>query len=137
MTTQLAFDFIEEIDEEQRQELEYLRRIQALKHERSTLTDIGDWHPPRPEEWDIILMGIRLARFVRDAECHECAFPSWNHCPDLLCGAQQSRYGSIYHVCIRDYFGKCVEWELLPPEYPEAHEQIKASIERARRFRHR
>jgi hypothetical protein len=136
MNQQLAFSFVDDIDEELRHEAEYLERIRELEHERDHGKFMLERYPVRPEELELwLLSGIRPGRFVRDAECHECNFDYFNHCPEIFCAAQRSRYGGIYHVCIRDYFGKCVEWGILPPEYPEVHAQIKASIQRAQRIK--
>jgi hypothetical protein len=134
MTQQLAFGFIQAIDREQEEDQAIARRIWHLQHELYQLRSMFERYPPASHEWDIMVQGIRLARFVHGDECADCAYGSSDHIPGYL--DLEHPGGNVFSkVCIRDFFGKCVEWGIVPKGYPEAEQQIRDSIQRMERRR--
>jgi hypothetical protein len=123
---QLYFDFIPVMD----QELAERRRQEAIESKRriqdSWLHSAVEDLPPRPEEWDVILMGIRLSRHVHHSECERCKLASRNHCPRGLGSFWEEAYSCRcpIKVCLKDYIRWCVQhghkdWakEILEPGY--------------------
>lgn len=116
MRQQLVFGFVEEIDKElaDKAEAERLRSKQANQdaHLRWTANDM----PPETEEWDIILMGIRLDRHVHGSECEKCNLGSYNHCPPHLPMHWSDRHKQfcLTKVCLKDFLAKCKEWGIKP-----------------------
>ena len=109
MPNQPHFDFVLQIDKEQAEK----RKREALEHKRSIqdswLHSAVEDLPPHSEEWDIILMGIRLSRHMHDSEYQRCKLGCYNHCPDEL-GSYWSALNKQYipiKVCIKDYFQWC------------------------------
>jgi hypothetical protein len=123
---QLYFDFIPVMD----QELAEKRKQEAIESKRriqdSWLHSMVENHPPRTEEWDVILMGIRMSRHVHDSECKRCKLDSRNHCPRGLGSFWEEAYKCWcpIKVCLKDYIRWCVQhghkdWakEILEPGY--------------------
>jgi hypothetical protein len=105
-TEQISFDFIATIDKELAVQAEaeraYWRKANADDHLHSNVEDL----PPEPEEWDIILMGIRLCRHVHEFECQRCKLGCYNHCPRSLGTYWDPLYktDNPIKVCLKDYF---------------------------------
>lgn len=127
--TQLHFSFIDTFIQEEAEFKKYNDRINFLLHEKSSLVNMLKYYPLNNDEYNNYLRGIRPARLVRESECHDCSFDCLSHCPDE-CLVQADNEYSWHKICIRDFFSKCVEWNYLPPDYPEIHDQLKASINR-------
>lgn len=114
MAEQLQLGFVPALDQEiadecQRKQIEARRR-----NEDAQLHWAVAQLPPNPDEWNIILMGIRLARHVHLSECRSCKFGPYSHCPDAL-----GYYWDMNHkswlpvkVCLKDYLKWCVRHEL-------------------------
>lgn len=106
MDQQLAFGFVAVMERElsEKQEQEELERKRRIKDSwlHSAVEDL----PPTSEEWDIILMGIRLCRHVHPSECEKCKLDRCNHCPDALGTCWDDTYKQYIpiKVCLRDYF---------------------------------
>ena len=63
-------------------------------------------YPPKPEEWDIMLTGIRIDRFVNNyEECQRCNLGPHDHTVGWLFPTK---------VCLKDYYRKCKEWGIKP-----------------------
>lgn len=97
---QLAFSFVGEIDRELAEKAEADRRDMQQRNWDAILKWHVEEYPPEKEEWDIMLMGIRLSRHVHDSECQRCKLGCFNHCPDAL---------GMIKVCLKDYFRWCVQ----------------------------
>lgn len=111
MPGQLTFDFVPVMDREltekrKQEEIEHKRRI-----EDSWLHSAVEDLPPRAEEWDVILMGIRLSRHVHDSECQRCKLGPYNHCPRGLGSFWEEAYNCWcpIKVCLKDYIRWCVQ----------------------------
>lgn len=79
LTTQLPLPFIAQLDAdiaEREHVLEIKRRVQ---HQLSWLKGMFERYPPTPEEYEIMLGGIRLARFVGGWECEKCQYGPTDH----------------------------------------------------------
>lgn len=91
----------------ERRKQEEIERKQRIKDSwlHSAVEDL----PPTAEEWDIILMGIRLSRHVHHSECERCKLACSSHCPDALGTYWDSTYRTWnpIKVCIKDYYGWC------------------------------
>lgn len=127
MAKQLVFEFVEEIDQKIAKQAE-ADRIE-MKHRNHHA--ILEWHvreyPPENEEWDIILMGIRLDRHVHGDECDQCNLGYYDHCPPYLPMHWSERHKQwlLTKVCLKDFLAKCKEWG-INPEYlggPEKDER--------------
>lgn len=114
MSKQLSFDFVKEIDKELAAKAEadrlYWKRANQDAHLRWMSQDM----PPENEEWDVILMGIRLDRHVHDSECERCNLGTYNHCPPHLPMHWSDRYNQYCptKVCLKDFLKKCKEWNI-------------------------
>lgn len=115
-TKQLAFEFVKEIDQELTKKAEadrlYWKRANQDSHLKWTSNDM----PPQNEEWDVILMGIRLSRHVHGSECEGCQLDTSNHCPPYLPMHFDEIYKQ-YHptkICLKDFLAKCQEWGIKP-----------------------
>ena len=92
---QTKFAFLKEMDRQlaadKEAEAEYWRRTHAESFIKSCL----ERYPPTAEEWDIMLMGIRLARFVNSyEECRHCSLDTTDHTVGWLFPTK---------VCVKDY----------------------------------
>ena len=91
-----------QLEKERGAKREYWARIHAESHIKWCLES----YPPAPEEWDIMLMGIRISRFVNNyEECRHCNFGPHDHTVGWLFPAK---------VCLKDYYRKCKEWGIKP-----------------------
>lgn len=82
--------------------------IKKKHHEEqaaSWLKSIWERYPPTAEEWEIIISGIRLCRFVSDLECEGCKLSYKDH----TIGWQFPT-----KICLKDYSRKCKEWGIKP-----------------------
>lgn len=103
---QLTFNFVALLDRELAEKAELDRRESKQRNADAILKSIVEHYPPTSEEWDIILMGIRLCRHVHDFECQRCKLGRFNHCPDAL-GVYWDPLYKTYNpvkVCLKDYF---------------------------------
>jgi len=135
-THQIRFGFIDEIDNEMEEREHYERKMSFLKfyqyHYERFLKDM----PPNETEQKYVDMGIRMSRHVNGLECHECDYDTTSHCPPDFPEMWDAAYKTYYpmKVCVRDWFGWCVEQGIVPENYPGCHpemrKRIKASIER-------
>ena len=103
---QMAFPFIEELDRQiaadKEAEVEYWRRVHAESHIKYCL----ERYPPSAEECDIMLMGIRLDRFVNSyKECQTCALGPEDHTVGWLFNTK---------ICLKDYRRLCKKWGIKP-----------------------
>ena len=108
---QMPLSFLAELDKqlaaEQEREREYWARVHAESHIKWCLQQ----YPPKPEEWDIMTMGIRLCRFVNDhLECHRCNLGPHDHTVGWLFPTK---------ICLKDYYRKCKEWGIKPVIPPQ------------------
>jgi hypothetical protein len=110
-TNQLTFDFIPDIDRELAEKREREREELARRCQDSWLHSAVEDLPPAAEEWDVILMGIRLCRHVHDSECQRCKLGHYNHCPDALGTYYDETYqwSNPIKVCLKDYFRWCAQ----------------------------
>ena len=77
----------------------YAERVAAAKkrHEEwaaSILRSMWERYPPTAEEWEIMLSGIRLCRFVSHLECEKCNLATEDHTEGWLFSTK---------VCLKDY----------------------------------
>jgi hypothetical protein len=108
---QLHLGFIPEMDRELAAKRESDRKESVKRIQDGWLHSAVEDLPPRAEEWDIILMGIRLSRHVHDSECQRCKLDTYNHCPDVL-GTyydETHRTWNPIKVCLKDYFRWCAQ----------------------------
>lgn len=106
MIKQLTFEFIPNLDRELAEKAEADRRDSKKRNADAHLAWCVEHYPPTSEEWDIILMGIRLCRHVHDSECERCKLATYNHCPGAL-GVYWDDVHKQYNpvkVCLKDYF---------------------------------
>lgn len=103
---QMEFPFVKELDrqlaDEKEAEAEHWRQVHAESHIKWCLES----YPPTAEECDIMLMGIRLCRFVNSyKECQSC---------DLAC--EDHTVGWLFNtkICLKDYHRKCRDWGIKP-----------------------
>lgn len=109
--SQLNFEFVAEMDRQLEEEREREQEESKRRNEDAILR----WHvedmPPENEEWDVVLMGIRLDRHVHGSECERCKLGCYNHCPDALGLHWSDRYEQYTYikVCLKDYIRWCVQ----------------------------
>ena len=108
---QLAFPFVEKIDRGLAKKAEADRRDSQQRNWDAILKWHVNDYPPENEEWDIILMGIRLDRHVHENDCHRCKLGCFNHCPDALGMHWSDRHKQycLTKVCLKDYFRFCAQ----------------------------
>lgn len=111
MAQQLTFDFVATIDRELAEKAETERLESQQRNWDAILKSAVRDYPPENEEWDVILMGIRLAHHVHESECHRCKLGCFNHCPDALGMHWSDRYKqyTLTKVCLKDYFRWCAQ----------------------------
>ena len=102
---QRAFSFIEELDRQSAANKETEARRMHQLRAASHLKHCMEYYPPLNEEWDVILMGIRLCRFVSELECKGCELGYYDHTVGWLFPTK---------VCLKDYSRKCKEWGIKP-----------------------
>ena len=107
MATQLTLDFVGVMDHQ----AELWRQGSKRRNWDAQLKSCVDAYPPENEEWDVILMGIRLARHVHFSECEGCKLDTTNHCPDALGlhWSDRAKQYTVIKVCLKDYFRWCVQ----------------------------
>lgn len=76
----------------------FFQTEKSKEHKRwaeSILRSMVKSHPATAEEWEIMLSGIRIDRFVSPLECEKCKFPCEDH-----------TLGSTYltKICLKDYY---------------------------------
>lgn len=106
---QLPFDFITVLDRELAEKRKADQHESRQRIHDSWLHSAVEDLPPMPEEWNVILMGIRLSRHVHHSECERCKFGPYNHCPDSL-GTYWSGTHNQYipiKICLKDYLKWC------------------------------
>ena len=92
---QLQLPFIPEMD---RQLAIARAAAEKKRHEEwaaSMLKGMVDQYPPSSEECDIMLMGVRIDRFVSDLECEKCRYATEDHTVRWLFPAK---------ICLKDYY---------------------------------
>jgi hypothetical protein len=101
------------MDQELAAEREAARKKQHEEWADSLLKTMVEQYPPSAYEWDIMLMGIRIDRFVSNLECEQCPFGPRDHTVGWLFETK---------VCLKDYYRKCREWGIKPvvPEWDQA-----------------
>ena len=64
------------------------------------------WYPPSSQEWEIIVMGIRIDRFVSPLECRECSLDTKDHTVGNLFWHWIPAYecGGPIKICLKDYY---------------------------------
>lgn len=94
-TAQLPLPFLDQVDreEEARRETERLQREHSSSLARLQL--FVERYPPSAYECDIMLSGIRLARFVGDWECRGCRLAPTDHTLGLMFSS---------NVCVKDAY---------------------------------
>ena len=103
---QLMLPFIEQMD----RQLAIDRAAAAKKYHEdwaaSMLKSMMRTHPPRAEEWDVMLMGIRLDRFVSHLECEKCDMDTKDHTVGFLYSMwdETSRSEIPIKMCLKDYY---------------------------------
>jgi hypothetical protein len=86
------------MDELDRQWVAERVATEKKKHEEwaaSVLRSMVERYPPTAEEWQIMLSGIRLDRFVSHLECQACNFACEDHTVGWLFPTK---------VCLKDYY---------------------------------
>jgi len=101
---QLQLPFVEGMDRQLA-----IDRVAAEKkrHEEwaaSILRSMVKWYLPSSEEWDIMLQGIRLARFVSHLECEKCRYPTKDHTADNLFTHWSHNQDCPIKICLKDYY---------------------------------
>jgi hypothetical protein len=138
---QLRFGFLDDIDREIEEQRKYEDRIFSLEVYQGWYDSACRDLPPNKIEQKYVDMGIRMSRHVHHLECLECDYDTYSHCPPDFPEMWDPHYKTYYpmKVCIRDWFGKCVEWGIVPDNYEgcpdNMQERIRASIERLRQRR--
>lgn len=113
MKAQIAFPFLQEIDKDQAEKAEQDRLYWKRRNNQAILESHVRDMPPVSGEWDVILMGIRLARHVHPDECERCNLGHYNHCPPHIAMHWIDDYGGQWtftKVCLKDFLRKCMEW---------------------------
>lgn len=105
---QLKFTFVEEIDQELVDQKEKEHQRMKIANAASHLKSCMEYYPPDAEECEIMMMGIRLCRFVNDIECTE-------HCN---LGSNDHTLGWMFptKICLKDYLVFCKKNGLKAPE---------------------
>jgi len=103
---QLQLPFVGQID---RQLVIDRKAAEKKRHEEwaaSLLRSMVRTYPPRPEEWDVMLGGIRLARFVSHLECEKCGLDTKDHTAGFLFSFWDETYRAYIPVkmCLKDYY---------------------------------
>ena len=94
---QLQLPFVEGMD---RQLAIDRAAAEKKRHEdwaAALLRSMVERYPPTSEEWDVMLMGIRLARFVSHLECEKCGLDTKDHTVGNL-------FGGHIKICLKDYY---------------------------------
>jgi len=114
--SQMAFAFLEVMARERAEKAERERLESKLRNQDAILKSNVNDLPPENEEWDVIVMGIRLDRHVHGAECEKCTLGCYNHCPKSLPmhWSDMHKQYLVTKVCLKDYFAKCKEWGIKP-----------------------
>jgi|GEM_PF-5822590 len=117
---QIPLPFVAELDkqlaEEQERKREYWARVHAESHIKWCL----ERYPPNTEECEVMLMGIRIDRFVNSyEECRRCNLGPHDHTVGWLFPTK---------VCLKDYYRKCREWGIKP--YIPPQDQWDKNLER-------
>lgn len=101
---QLQLPFVEGMD---RQLVIDRADTEKKRHEEwaaSLLRSMVRTYPPSSEEWDIILMGIRIDRFVSNLECAKCGLDTKDHTVgNLFTQWSHNQYCPI-KICLKDYY---------------------------------
>ena len=103
---QLQLPFVEQMD----RQLAIDRAIDEKKNHEdwaaSMLKSAMRTHPPRAEEWDVMLQGIRLDRFVSHLECEKCGLATEDHTVGFLFSYWDETYHSESPIkmCLKDYY---------------------------------
>ena len=108
---QLIFNFVPVMDRELAKKVEAEDLDSKQRNADGHLKWNVEYYPPTNEEWDVILIGIRLCRHVHDFECQRCKLGCFNHCPDAL-GTYWDPLHKQYNpikVCLKDYFRWCAQ----------------------------
>jgi len=85
------------MDEVEKQWAAEQRAAAAKAHEKwaaSMLRSMVDRYPPSADEWEIMLSGIRLCRFVSPLECEKCNLATEDHTVGWMFQTK---------VCLKDY----------------------------------
>lgn len=111
MNDQLAFGFVATMEREHAEQVEAGRRESRQRNADGILHWAVEEMPPESEEWDVILMGIRLCRHIHPFECERCRLGCFNHCPDALGTYWDPLYktDNPIKVCLKDYFRWCAQ----------------------------
>jgi hypothetical protein len=67
-------------------------------HQEDILRSMVRGYPPSSEECDIMISGIRLARFVGEWECENCGLDCQDHTLGWMFNTK---------ICIKDFAAKC------------------------------
>lgn len=93
--SQLRLPFMDELDRRLADERQAAAKASHEANAAIWLKHAVDHYPASPAEWEIMLMGIRLARFVSDLECHQCNLACEDHTADWMFPT---------NVCLKDYY---------------------------------
>lgn len=72
------------------------------------LRSMMEREPPAAEEWEIIVSGIRLCRFVSDLECEKCNLDTHDHTAGFLFTywSDTDRQDIPIKFCLKDFYRK-------------------------------
>lgn len=106
---QLTFDFVPLMDKELAEKRAQEEAESRQRNQDAWLHHAVEEMPPTTEEWEVILMGIRLSRHVHHSECERCKLGPYNHCPDALGSYWEDTYKCWcpIKICLKDYFRWC------------------------------
>ena len=101
---QLPLPFVAELDKQLAEERASKREDDHRRWAADLLENMVDRDPPAPEEWDIMLMGIRLDRLVSHLECEKCNLATQDHTANWLFPYWDSEYRQTLYakVCLKD-----------------------------------
>jgi len=93
--SQLKLPGIDELDKQLAAERAVAQKKAHEEWAASILRSMWERYPPTAEEWEIMLSGIRLCRFVSHLECEKCNLDTEDHTEGWLFETK---------VCLKDYY---------------------------------
>ncbi|GAJ11933.1 unnamed protein product [marine sediment metagenome] len=91
---QIPLPFVAELDKQLAAEREVAEEKRHKEWAASTLRGMVERYPPTSYEWNIMLSGIRLARFVSHLECERCRYATQDHTVGWM---------FLSNICLKDY----------------------------------
>lgn len=92
--SQLKLPGMDEIEKQWDAERAVAEKKRHEEWAASILRSMWERYPPTAEEWEIIISGIRLCRFVSHLECEKCNLATEDHTVGWMFETK---------VCLKDY----------------------------------